>query len=294
MWVGDEMTDGTRSIRIEADALDAAAFGATIGQIADALGALGDDDLADVRRAKAVGVIADPQGTLDLLGGPGTQADPEDLNPGALGTARTASRRRGGRARVVLYVHLHADALRSHGAPATEAGRGGAVGRVEGLGAVTVQQIRDWVGRTDVTITPVLDLDDRAAWTPTRSRTGCGSGAAAQPVLPVSLVQQPHSPQGPRPRPPYLPPSAGGPPGQTTPGNLAPLCRRHHRLKTHGGWSYTQPEPGTYLWRSPHGRRYRVDHTGTAPSTTPPDREPTPRGGGACAPPPSAPPACPP
>jgi hypothetical protein len=23
------------------------------------------------------------------------------------------------------------------------------------------------------------------------------------------------------------------------------------------------PEPGLYLWRSPHGRRYLVDHTGT-------------------------------
>ena len=161
MWVGDEMTDGTRSIRIEADALDAAAFGATIGQIADALGALGDDDLADVR-AKAVGVIADPQGTLDLLGGPGTQADPEE-NPGALGTARTASRRRGGRARVVLYVHLHADALRSHGAPATEAGRGR--GGRPGRGSRGGHRAADpGLGRrTDVTITPVLDLDDRAS-----------------------------------------------------------------------------------------------------------------------------------
>ncbi|MBY9074655.1 HNH endonuclease [Nocardioides sp. WL0053] len=266
VWVGDEMTDGTRSIRIEADALDAAAFGATIGRIADVLGALGDDDLADVRRAKAVGVIADPQSTLDLLSGPGPQADQEE-NPGALDTARTASRRRGGRAaRVVLYVHLHADALRFHGAPATEAGRGGAVGRVEGLGAVTVQQIRDWVGRTDVTITPVLDLGDRASVdayeVPDRMRETVLLRSPCCPFPWCNNLTRRKDLDHVR---PYLPPSAGGPPGQTTPGNLAPLCRRHHRLKTHGGWSYTQPEPGTYLWRSPHGRRYRVDHTGTAP-----------------------------
>jgi hypothetical protein len=40
-------------------------------------------------------------------------------------------------------------------------------------------------------------------------------------------------------------------------------------LKTHGGWSYTVPEPGIYLWRSPVGQRYLVDNTGTAPFTTP-------------------------
>jgi len=61
----------------------------------------------------------------------------------------------------------------------------------------------------------------------------------------------------------YLPEDQGGPPGQTTPANLAGLCRRHHRAKTHGGWTYTMPEPGLYLWRSPRGRRYLVDHTGT-------------------------------
>ena len=38
--------------------------------------------------------------------------------------------------------------------------------------------------------------------------------------------------------------------------------------------THTMPEPGIYLWRSPAGRRYLVDHTGTtAPSHTPPDHE---------------------
>jgi hypothetical protein len=67
VFVGDETTDGVRSIRIQTDALDAAAFDATLDAIATALGRLGDTDRAQVRRAKAVGVIADPQGTLDLL-----------------------------------------------------------------------------------------------------------------------------------------------------------------------------------------------------------------------------------
>jgi len=45
---------------------------------------------------------------------------------------------------------------------------------------------------------------------------------------------------------------------------LAPLCRSHHRLKTHGRWAYTTLKPGSYLWTSPHGYQYLRDHTGTA------------------------------
>ena len=45
--------------------------------------------------------------------------------------------------------------------------------------------------------------------------------------------------------------------------NAAPLCRRHHRAKTHGGWTYTALERGTYVWTSPHGYQYLRDHHGT-------------------------------
>jgi hypothetical protein len=34
-------------------------------------------------------------------------------------------------------------------------------------------------------------------------------------------------------------------------------------LKTHGRWTYTVLEPGSYLWRSAHGYQYLRDHTGT-------------------------------
>jgi hypothetical protein len=53
--------------------------------------------------------------------------------------------------------------------------------------------------------------------------------------------------------------------GQTRIGNLGKLTRRHHRTKTHGGWHVQQPFPGIWIWRSPHGRHYLVDHTGTTP-----------------------------
>jgi hypothetical protein len=51
--------------------------------------------------------------------------------------------------------------------------------------------------------------------------------------------------------------------GRTSSQNLAPLCRRHHRMKTHHGWRYHRIRVGTYRWRSPHGYEYLVSPTGT-------------------------------
>ena len=66
---------------------------------------------------------------------------------------------------------------------------------------------------------------------------------------------------------PYVPLDRGGPPGQTTPANLACLCRRHHRAKTFAGWRYRRlPDDGsagpTYEWTSPHLRTHRVHPAG--------------------------------
>jgi hypothetical protein len=51
--------------------------------------------------------------------------------------------------------------------------------------------------------------------------------------------------------------------GETSTDNTAPLCRAHHRVKTHGHWLLTMLSPGEYLWRSPHGLIVLRDHTGT-------------------------------
>ena len=47
--------------------------------------------------------------------------------------------------------------------------------------------------------------------------------------------------------------------GGTDHGNLAHLCRRHHRYKTLGYWKATQPTPGVIVWTSPTGRTYRTE-----------------------------------
>jgi hypothetical protein len=58
--------------------------------------------------------------------------------------------------------------------------------------------------------------------------------------------------------------------GPTETENLAPLCPHHHHLKTHARWTYTMVEPGTYLWRSPHGYQFLRDRHGTEMITPPP------------------------
>lgn len=46
--------------------------------------------------------------------------------------------------------------------------------------------------------------------------------------------------------------------GETSVQNLGALCRRHHRLKTHGGWQLKSESDGSCLWTSPHGKQYTV------------------------------------
>ncbi|HET7329035.1 MAG TPA: DUF222 domain-containing protein [Nocardioidaceae bacterium] len=58
--------DGQRHIRADIDALDGIRFDAAVDRVADMLGDLGDTDAKDVRRATAVGWLANPPATLAL------------------------------------------------------------------------------------------------------------------------------------------------------------------------------------------------------------------------------------
>jgi hypothetical protein len=46
--------------------------------------------------------------------------------------------------------------------------------------------------------------------------------------------------------------------GETKPENLGLLCRRHHRLKTHGRWVLISNADGSCEWSSPVGKKYFV------------------------------------
>jgi hypothetical protein len=167
---------------------------------------------------------------------------------------------------VTLYVHLTDRSLAGDGAWEDA----GVVARVErGDTLVTADQVRAWCGNPSarVTVTPVLDLDqhrhvaqyqvpDRIAdQADLRDRT-CVFPWCTRPAR---SCDHDH----------VIPYHQGG---RTETGNIAPLCRRHHRLKTHGTWRYTSLDPGTYLWTSPHGYSFLRDHHGTLDVTR--DRRP--------------------
>lgn len=71
-------------------------------------------------------------------------------------------------------------------------------------------------------------------------------------------------------------------PGATAAGNLGPLSDRCHRIKTDGGFTLTQPEPGVFEWRTPAGLAYRVvpgdrgraERLGAGPRSGYPDEPP--------------------
>ena len=46
--------------------------------------------------------------------------------------------------------------------------------------------------------------------------------------------------------------------GSTSADNLGALCRRHHKLKTHGGWQLINGANGACTWISPTGAKYEV------------------------------------
>jgi 5-methylcytosine-specific restriction endonuclease McrA len=177
----------------------------------------------------------------------------------------TGSTTDGGRD-IVLYVHLSEDALRSGDAdaPAWVDNAGGHL--------LTTAQIATWCGRADtrkVTVKPVIDLNQPRqthSYRPTeqmaeeirlRDRT-CVFPWCHRPAASCQIDHISPWDQG----------------GATATWNLALLCVKHHRLKTHGRWTYTMTAPGVFLWRSPLGYRYQRDRTGTTDLTPHPGDPP--------------------
>lgn len=60
-------TPATTEVAMVLDTADAEAFDTTVCQVAAQPGRLGDHDSLDIRRARAVGILADPQAALDLF-----------------------------------------------------------------------------------------------------------------------------------------------------------------------------------------------------------------------------------
>ena len=88
--LGRNSEHGLKLIIARAAAGDALWFKATIDRIADILAKQGDDDIVDVRRSKAIGILAQPAQALHLLSqhqdddwdGPAEPTEPADAAPG--------------------------------------------------------------------------------------------------------------------------------------------------------------------------------------------------------------------
>ncbi|HEY3016208.1 MAG TPA: HNH endonuclease signature motif containing protein [Nocardioides sp.] len=261
--------DGTSLVHGELDLADALDLEAAISHGAAALATLGSTDTLDVRRSLAAGDLARGQFALDL-GADETAAEshteltPESTGPTSRPTSRPTGRAVPPKRRVVLFVHLSDAAVYDEGVEAE-------IARVENTGSlVTADTIRDWCGRPDtqIVVKPVIDLDERLATGAYEVNERLAQRVALRDHTCVfPFCQRPAR----RCDVDHVVPHPRGP---TATDNLAPLCRRHHRLKTHGGWAYTVLEPGSYLWRSPHRHQFLRDHTGTLDVT--PDSAPGP------------------
>jgi len=258
VWVDDEL-DGTSRITAVTTTPDAAAFEAAVHQVAGDLAVLGSTSPEQVRRATAVGVLADPQLALDLH----TAAAEAAADP----TRPTASPRRTQQG-PTLHIHLHTDVVRGitpdAGSPA------GGVARIGGKGARAVEALEQWLRGLSpgsaIRVTPVVDLADRisvdAYEVPDRLRSQVEERDHGGCRFPWCGRRGRHDLDHIE---PYVPMDEGGPPGQTNSDNLATLCRFHHRVKTHGDWSHRREPDGTLTWTSPLGRGYAVDEHGTLP-----------------------------
>jgi hypothetical protein len=259
---------GYRHLIARVTAGDAAWIDAMVDRVADILRAtMGHDHNHDELRSLALGWLARPVELLKLLlehTQPDTDAETGELVPPAwapdhladtverlcaLPARRLARLRNRGR----LFVHVTDEALR------TRTG----IARIEGVGPIDITQLAEVLGNADVTVTPVLDLRMRRrvdayehpeilkdhVWTQT--------GGDCFPFTPRTATRDhidfDHA----------IPYDDTGPPGQTGPHNSGPLRRRHHRTKTHGGYTTRVIGPGRHLWRTPHGLAYLIDHTGT-------------------------------
>jgi hypothetical protein len=304
--------------RLEAvlEAADALDLDAALAELAADLATAGDTSPLDVRRSRALGLLArgqsidlpdqpdhtDHTGQPDGSAGSGQLGEPDEPSSagigGSVGGTGTGTGTVGGsvggiggavggsvgvgvggsvgrvgavrarRREVVLHVHLAEQAL--HGAGdgiATVCSHTG-----HRLGQVTVEQVQDWCATPDanIIVKPVLDLAATL-----RSSGYQPSARLRDQVIalnPTCVFPHCHRPSMRLDLDHIAPYQPDDPHARTSSENLAPLCRRHHRAKTHGGWTYLRLGPAEHLWTSPHGYQWVTDTDGTRPVPSPATR----------------------
>ncbi len=238
---------GTKGVYARLDVADAVRLDAEIDRLARVLASRGDGSTLDVRRSRALGLLARPAAALRLV----AEAEPDALDPDLAEALRGLDPAHL-RPRAQLVIHLTESDF-------TRDGHG--VARFEGGGPITLAHARTILGHSFVTVRPVIDLahqlpSDAYEFTGSlresvllRTPADCfpyGVSTSRRMQLDHTQPFDPH-----------------GPPGQTRAGNGAPMTQRHHRIATHGRWRRSQPRPGLVVSCSPHGRHRMTDHRGT-------------------------------
>ena len=259
-YVSSSRTDeyGLRTVIARVEAGDAVWVEATVARVAEILAPRHPDATADELRSIAFGWLARPAELLQLLLEHREPQEELDLAPSRaaafpadlLDALRTVDLTPLA-PRAVLYVHLHEVAVQ---------GAGG-IARVEGLGPASLTGLQALLARTHLTIKPVLDLADRVRTTAyehpesLKERVHLITGGDYWPYATSTsrTVDYDHP----------IPYNDTGPPDQTGTHNSGPLGRRHHRWKTHAGYRARQCGQGRYVWLTPHGLGFVVDHRGT-------------------------------
>jgi hypothetical protein len=288
----EEGAPGASEVFMTLDTADAVAFDHTVTTMATTIGALGHPGDLGVRRAHAVGLLADPQQALDLLAvadiaDPHRPLDPERdpavcvAEDAAYATANpfrrptlAGSDHRDDPGGVVLVVHVTDRDLLAGGPTVDSRG----VARSDRLGPMLLGRLQSWLLMAGhVTVKPVLDLDPHTTSIPAVDAHDPPARMAAAVRMRDTCCIYPrcgrraercdldHTRE-------YVPLEEGGPPAQTSPASLAPLCRRHHRAKTFGHFTYRRLPDGSYEWTLPSGTRITTDPRTPRPAPPLPPR----------------------
>jgi hypothetical protein len=267
---------GLKLIIARATAGDAIWFKATVDRIADILACQGDTDPVDVRRSRAIGILAQPAQALELLCRHQDDNWDGPVDPGSAGDESTADedpvsfdevaqhaepewprepandlaedthrslqltpppfQPDRARPRAVIYVHLSEEAI--------NADRG--VAWVEDVGPVLLGRLRMLLGeQCSISLKPVIDLPAGhipvdSYEIPARLREQLQLRYPAD-VFPYAAavsrrIDLDHTI-------PYLTPDRGGPPGQTRIGNLGPTYAATTTTKPTAAGRFANPSP---------------------------------------------------
>ena len=257
--------DGTMNLTGRLDVLDARYVDAAVQRMAEVLIVTHPHLDLSQRRAKALGVLANPAYALALLQGarqpllieddaahtPADEAqrhDPHGCAGHVCGTNTAPLHAL--RPKLELAVTIDVDAC----------GEASGAAIIDRAGAITLRLLREQLAGVDVTVRPVVNVatvPDEDQYRPSTGMSRALRMTYQRDVFPfaerhASRCDADHTIS-----------YRAGRRGQTSLRNLAFLGRKPHRAKTSGFWSLEHTRLGRLVWTSPLGYRYSVTRHGT-------------------------------